>query len=1000
MYFSFRNHGCWCFLLLGCLAWAIVPRQAIAQCGGLADCPTSDLPFSLPDSTTEIGPNAFQLGPFPGGCYATTGRVLAATGSRVVTSGISIESVILFTDAPAIEVLSGGVVTPHVMSGSVVHAGGSVCIPSIAESAMITDRAIGVVAAGSLSEQLFPGPPADPECATCRGDMDGNGVIDSGDLSGFVATLLSATPDHCADLNADGSVNGLDIQPMLDRVIAGGANGTSCSSVPISAAGTAACTGCNNIFTLCVETYNAITGVTTLVCESGLGDFQTVIPAPVVPGVRPDSYTNGPISGTLVYTATTVYNQSAGVLAAIPLTTGSYVSHAPGGGGVIVTTTGGMETITLPSGAIVMPYADCSASMAACGTPATIAFNVAPCVDVHGTAADWGPVPGILCEKGACCLSDGVCEENVAPGCCESRGGTYLGAASECAPLEACCFPNGSCQDLDPRCCLAIGGSPDGPGTCFPEQACCLPDGTCIMAEPFCCTDAPLNGMPQGVGTTCNVTGACCLPGDACIVTTQQCCLNAGGFYQGNGFACVVQACCFPDGTCRDLDAVCCVRAGGAVGGAGTACAPAVKCCLPDGTCENLAPDCCTLRMGQTFAGMQCGMPTKCCLPDGSCRDLDPDCCNDLGGDSVNGQVCGAPVRCCLPSGMCIETDRECCVNVMGSPAGPGSLCELPPSKCCLTDGACIETDPDCCTFAGGVSYAGQTCDLPQACCLPDGSCRELDPDCCLGLNGAALGVGTTCPTPEACCLPDGACIFSAPQCCTLIGGTPQGPFSLCTGVQKCCLPGGACIDADPLCCTQQGGTSLGAGTTCQQPEKCCLPDGTCLETDPACCAAAGGISLGAGAVCLPPQKCCYESGDCIDIDPECCFLSDGFPIGPGTMCLPPEACCLPDMSCIVTDPECCGNMLGQPLGPGSTCMPPEKCCFGNGMCVEASPACCIVANGIPGGPGSFCLPVEACCFPDGGCEVIDPECCLILGAQPRGPGSSCPPQPPCGQDI
>ncbi|HRW55999.1 MAG TPA: hypothetical protein P5081_24250, partial [Phycisphaerae bacterium] len=613
-----RQRQRYCTYLTAILTLGLTSRAApvFAQCGGAADCPTSDMPFLLPDAATETGPNSLQLGAAPAGCYATTGRILSATGSSVLTSGISIESVILFTDAPAIEVLSGGVVTTHVATGRNVHAGGSVCLPSIAESAIVTDRAVGVVVAGGYSEQLFPGPAADPSCATCRGDMDANGVVEFADIDGFVAALLSDTPSHCADLNNDAIVDSLDIQPFLDRLIAGGANGTSCSSVPISAAGTAACTGCNNIFTLVVETHNEITGVTTLVGSSGLGDFQVVIPAPVVPGVRPDSYTNGPVSGTLVYTDSVIYNLSGGALTSIPLATGTYVSHAPGGGGVIVTTTGGMDVIPLAPGTIVMSYADCSAPMGACGGPASIACNIAPCLDVDGVAANWDPVPGVTCEKGACCLPDGDCEENVAPGCCVSRGGTYLGVATACMTPEACCFPDGSCQDLDPRCCVTAGGSPDGPGTCAPPEACCLPSGVCVMADPFCCTDAPLNGMPQGAGTTCGMAGACCLPNDTCIVTTQACCLNAGGVFQGAGVPCDMQACCFPDGSCRVLDGVCCLNAGGRPAGLNTTCAPATKCCLPDGTCMDLAPACCALDGGQSIAGAQCQPPTKCCFPD------------------------------------------------------------------------------------------------------------------------------------------------------------------------------------------------------------------------------------------------------------------------------------------------------------------------------------------------------------------------------------------------
>jgi hypothetical protein len=43
------------------------------------------------------------------------------------------------------------------------------------------------------------------------GDMDGNGVLDIGDISGFVAALLADGDDCFVDLNADGAADGLDL---------------------------------------------------------------------------------------------------------------------------------------------------------------------------------------------------------------------------------------------------------------------------------------------------------------------------------------------------------------------------------------------------------------------------------------------------------------------------------------------------------------------------------------------------------------------------------------------------------------------------------------------------------------------------------------------------------------------------------------------------------------------------------------------------------------------
>ncbi len=70
-------------------------------------------------------------------------------------------------------------------------------------------------------------------CLTCPGDMDGTGTVDyATDLDLFVAALLSDDPHPCADVNEDENVNGLDVQPFVDRVLANGGAGTACNPLP------------------------------------------------------------------------------------------------------------------------------------------------------------------------------------------------------------------------------------------------------------------------------------------------------------------------------------------------------------------------------------------------------------------------------------------------------------------------------------------------------------------------------------------------------------------------------------------------------------------------------------------------------------------------------------------------------------------------------------------------------------------------------------------------
>jgi hypothetical protein len=76
---------------------------------------------------------------------------------------------------------------------------------------------------------------------------------------------------------------------------------------------------------------------------------------------------------------------------------------------------------------------------------------------------------------------------------------------------EACCFDNGSCQDLAPFDCLAAGGVSKGVGTTCADTI-CLPLGACCygMAAPACTVtdqatcEQQLGGQWKGVGTNCD----------------------------------------------------------------------------------------------------------------------------------------------------------------------------------------------------------------------------------------------------------------------------------------------------------------------------------------------------------------------------------------------------------------------------------------------------------------------------------------------------------------
>src|SRR6185295_723915 len=99
------------------------------------------------------------------------------------------------------------------------------------------------------------------------------------------------------------------------------------------------------------------------------------------------------------------------------------------------------------------------------------------------------------------------------------------------ASREACCLPNGTCQDLTSSQCQAAGGAPQGPGTTCATTTCPAPgetncsDGIDNDGDTFVdCMDADCAGDPA-----CAPPGACCLPGGTCQDLLASDCTAAGG---------------------------------------------------------------------------------------------------------------------------------------------------------------------------------------------------------------------------------------------------------------------------------------------------------------------------------------------------------------------------------------------------------------------------------------------------------------------------------------
>lgn len=138
---------------------------------------------------------------------------------------------------------------------------------------------------------------------------------------------------------------------------------------------------------------------------------------------------------------------------------------------------------------------------------------------------------------------------------------------------QACCFEDGSCDDLLAAECDALGGVPWGPGTiCDPNPcpppywACCFEDGTCLMMQEEDCLISGGYWIPE-VDCDPNPCGplhaVCCLleANGLCVITYEEDCLEQCGSWMPElGDDCEPNpcppilppsgACCGPDGTC------------------------------------------------------------------------------------------------------------------------------------------------------------------------------------------------------------------------------------------------------------------------------------------------------------------------------------------------------------------------------------------------------------------------------------------------------------------
>gem|GEM_PF-975596 len=577
------------------------------------------------------------------------------------------------------------------------------------------------------------------------------------------------------------------------------------------------------------------------------------------------------------------------------------------------------------------------------------------------------PTPA-MCVRSACCLTNGTCVLAIEPICQTPdifKDGIECAAAG-CLPAEACCLPEGGCDDLTVAECegpQGQGGMSQGPGTVCTddtctEGACCkpIPDADPVCTDLLTIAECQADGgVHKGVGVACDdgdlcTVGACCIPGASCSLRTRQDCGDRGGSHRGIGTVCSFDvcstgACCLADGVCEPHTISACLDLEGVHQGVGTDCIPGGVCTVGaccratgDGVCEDgvsendcMAPD---VHMG---AGVLCEnvdcLRGSCCRVDGTCAEnVIPTQCMDEGSSFLVGEDCATAA--CAPAGACCEAIGGCEVvtEAWCDPATTGNTY--------FGDGVGCGEDPE------------NTC--PGACCFRSSSCLLTSESDCT----AEFLEGQTCAGQEcggACCHADGSCEFLKDSEC-------DGPLDVFQLGARCeeisCKPRGACCNA-------------GA----------CLPDQT-----PADCEAGGGVFLGDASTCsvgvCDRGACCHLDGTCEDgaIAQNCSGDNDVFSFFQSCLdvvCNPRAACCIvsPGGTSCQLDTETHCTQLGQTQGtttefaiPGTAC--DETACSVAACCGSVTQVCDTVARiACDRDGGIFLADLSACtntCSADG----------------------------------
>lgn len=125
-----------------------------------------------------------------------------------------------------------------------------------------------------------------------------------------------------------------------------------------------------------------------------------------------------------------------------------------------------------------------------------------------------------LALRGACCFADGTCQDLRHVTCLSAGGMGFFPdqtcATHTCSQSQACCFADGSCEDLTPGVCLRSRGEPGPYGSACSDD--CngdlLVDACQLLGDVDSNGTVSLNDWSQVVG---------CLSGPGIPVSGQSC---------------------------------------------------------------------------------------------------------------------------------------------------------------------------------------------------------------------------------------------------------------------------------------------------------------------------------------------------------------------------------------------------------------------------------------------------------------------------------------------